>query len=386
MFQPFSQENPLHTGTGLGLAIVNSIVKSDGIRGKVDVYSTEGVGTEIRVVIETELSSRSSARFGGEDTGLHTQKSLPTVKVFPTHFNPAHRGQRLLRDVLSSYVVQWWGAKVTSGLEESNVLLINEDFSVLEDLITRMDTSRPLVLLASQRGDNELSAAISSFEGIGGVCCVVYKPVRPSHLYHALKRAISTPRNEGSQCSTRTLLPASRRSPVAQRPSLIPSDEASRVIKQDSAHGPANNDISTVESGDGITHPHLAMRRRYSEEIPGIRQRPAIPHSMTHHPKDDTFHRASQYASSPYSTSNSHRGAQTPRNDRRFAKSARVLVVEDNDVNRNLLTQWLKRQVREVYLLIFTGSNHFQGFEFEEATDGQAAVDLFCRRPASHFE
>ena len=62
MFQPFSQENPLHTGTGLGLAIVNSIVKSEGVRGKVDVYSAEGLGTEIRVTIETERpSSRSTS-------------------------------------------------------------------------------------------------------------------------------------------------------------------------------------------------------------------------------------------------------------------------------------------------------------------------------------
>lgn len=45
LFHPFSQENPLQTGTGLGLAIVNSIIRSDSVNGKVDVWSSEGLST-----------------------------------------------------------------------------------------------------------------------------------------------------------------------------------------------------------------------------------------------------------------------------------------------------------------------------------------------------
>ena len=54
LFHPFSQENPLQTGTGLGLAIVNSIVRSRSVDGKVDVWSAEGVGTEIKKVLELQ--------------------------------------------------------------------------------------------------------------------------------------------------------------------------------------------------------------------------------------------------------------------------------------------------------------------------------------------
>jgi hypothetical protein len=351
MFQPFSQENPLHTGTGLGLAIVNSIVKSDGIRGKVDVYSTEGAGTEIRVTIETELPSRSSsARYGGEGTSPLTQKSLPTVKVFPACFNLAHRGQELLREVLSSYIIEWWNAKIADDPGESNVLLVNEDFSVFEDLITRKDTSRPVVLLASHRGDNELSTTISSFEAIGGLCCVVYKPVRPSHLYHALERAISNCRNQGPSESPTGTLPPLWRSPLAQRPSLIPSDEAARAINQNLAHESPRDLSANVKLADGLSPSYPAMRRRHSEETRGVRRGPPLTRSITLHPVGDTerpraLHETSQYSPKPLAPLNTR---QASNDDRRCAKSARVLVVEDNDINRGLLTQWLKKQVRGV--------------------------------------
>jgi K+-sensing histidine kinase KdpD len=55
LFHPFSQENPLQTGTGLGLAIVSSIVTSENVGGKVDVWSGEGVGTEIKVTFPAEV-------------------------------------------------------------------------------------------------------------------------------------------------------------------------------------------------------------------------------------------------------------------------------------------------------------------------------------------
>lgn len=345
MFQPFSQENPLHTGTGLGLAIVNSIVKSDGIRGKVDVYSTEGVGTEIRVTMETELPSRTSfVRHVSGDAGPLTQNSLPMVKVFPAHFNSTHRGQKLLREVLSSYIVEWWGAKVTSDLEASNVLLVNEDFEVFDDLITRGDASRPVVLLASHRGHNELSTAVSSFESMGGLCCVVYKPVRPSHLYSALERAISTLTRSPSGSPT-GILTTVRRSPLVQPPSSIPSYGASRAMEQNLAQGRVQNDTASVEP-ERIPRPYSAMRRRHSEGIQEAWQRPTIHRSITHHPIGDTLHETSLCTSKPHTTMNSHRSPRGSKNDRRSVKSARVLVVEDNDVNRTLLTQWLRKQVQ----------------------------------------
>lgn len=47
-----------------------------------------------------------------------------------------------------------------------------------------------------------------------------------------------------------------------------------------------------------------------------------------------------------------------------------VLLVDDNVINRNLLAHWLNKR----------------GYEFEQACDGQDAVDVFNKFPAGHFD
>lgn len=49
LFQPFSQEDPFSTGTGLGLSIVRQIVEA--LDGQISVSSTQNVGTDIEVVM-----------------------------------------------------------------------------------------------------------------------------------------------------------------------------------------------------------------------------------------------------------------------------------------------------------------------------------------------
>jgi len=50
--------------------------------------------------------------------------------------------------------------------------------------------------------------------------------------------------------------------------------------------------------------------------------------------------------------------------------SPRVLVVEDNLINRNLLVQWLRKK----------------GYEYEEAEDGQQAVEVYSSRRPGYFQ
>lgn len=334
MFQPFSQENPLHTGTGLGLAIVNSIVKSDGIRGKVDVYSTEGVGTEIRVTIEAEPPSRSSlARHESEDTNSLTRKQLPTAKVFPLAFRSSHRGQILLRDVLSSYMTDWWSASVVASRDSANILLVNEDVGVFEEITQLQEFSKPVVLLTSHRGDSELLKSISTFENHGGLCFIVYKPVRPSHLFKALERAVACLRH-ASQVSghTDTLSPLWR-PPATQRSSLLSVQDAAadQTMVNGSTPEDEGNGYSSINS-------HPSVHRRHSEEVKAPFRRPTLSHSVTHDylgkSEASPIHEPPSKSLSPLHTGKSPGVMRT----------ARVLVVEDNHVNRALLVQWLKKQ------------------------------------------
>lgn len=345
MFQPFSQENPLHTGTGLGLAIVNSIVKSEGIRGKVDVYSTEGMGTEIRVTIETELPSRSSSTRANEKaTKPLTRRRIPAAKVFPEAFRATHRGQKLLREVLSSYMTGWWGATAASSCDDANILLVNEDVGTVQGLIQQQQTTWPVVLLASQRGESELSKCVSAFEKIGGQCFVVYKPVRPSHLFKALERALGTlePSSNGSEARANSLSPLWR-PPLTQRPSLFSAEEVAIAARER---------VTSASGGDGVSTNRDARapsnQRRHSDEMKLPRHRPIFAHSRTHHVgkfdklEPNTIHESPERPLSPLEVSWGNRQSGTSTNDSRLI---RVLIVEDNHVNRALLAQWLKKQV-----------------------------------------
>ena len=191
LFHPFTQENPLQTGTGLGLAIVNSIIRSSSVEGKVDVWSSESVGTDIKIsfmaeaVEDTEESPVLSELWRKDDFARPPSVSL-------VGFNIAHRGIELLRNVLEGYLQAWWNLVVLpDGSDElGDIIIANEDPSYVEEAVARRDTSRPMILLSSVRGDPHLMSIVTDFENVGGFCRVLYKPGGPSRLHSGLKLCI----------------------------------------------------------------------------------------------------------------------------------------------------------------------------------------------------
>ena len=191
LFHPFSQENPLQTGTGLGLAIVNSIVRSSSVEGKVDVWSSENVGTDIKIsfmaqtVEDVEESHVLSELWRTEDFARPPSVSL-------IGFDVTYRGIELLRDVLVGYMQTWWGLEVLpDGSDElGDIVIVNEDPSYVAQAVANKDISRPMVLLSSVRGDPHLMSIVTDFENVGGFCRVLYKPGGPSRLHSGLKLCI----------------------------------------------------------------------------------------------------------------------------------------------------------------------------------------------------
>ncbi|KAL6229567.1 hypothetical protein BDW75DRAFT_224931 [Aspergillus navahoensis] len=65
VFKPFSQENPLSPGSGLGLSIVHQTVVSLG--GSIDIHSTKGAGTEVKVRVDLPRTPNSEATNGDQN-------------------------------------------------------------------------------------------------------------------------------------------------------------------------------------------------------------------------------------------------------------------------------------------------------------------------------
>ncbi|KAK7690600.1 hypothetical protein QCA50_005699 [Cerrena zonata] len=365
LFHPFSQENPLQTGTGLGLAIVNSIVRSSSVDGKVDVSSVEGVGTDIRVsftaeVVEDEEESNNDT----ELTRLYETLGRPSISL--VGFNEQHRGERLLRDVLSSYLVSRWGFSVTAGSGRGDVVIINEDFSVVAQAVQDKENRTPYIILSSGRGDPRLMNVVGEYEHIGGFCRIAYKPMGPCRLQSVLKLCLHALH----------IWEASRLKYTSE-----PASEATSPGLNGHTGTPDLNERSPLST---------PLPRRFSEES-SHQQKPVFPRpslgprAITAHPgtswnqltsqdeQDEQADRDYTSDSGPCSSPTVAVGTggtllKTSVRPGNARNRVRVLVVEDNAILRNLLIKWLRNK----------------DYDYRDAVNGVDGVQLF--ESDGHFD
>ncbi len=163
---------------------MNSIVRSNSVDGKVDVWSAEGVGTEIKITFTAEAVEDDE--ISGRDAELvKVYDSLQRPAISLVGFEDRHRGVQLLRNVLSTYLVARWGFSISSG--NGDISIVNEDCDHVVRAMAEKGPKRPFIILSSSRGDPKLMAVVGDYERIGGFCRIVYKPVGPQRLYSVLK-------------------------------------------------------------------------------------------------------------------------------------------------------------------------------------------------------
>ncbi|PCH42325.1 histidine kinase, partial [Wolfiporia cocos MD-104 SS10] len=358
LFHPFSQENPLQTGTGLGLAIVNSIVRSSSVDGKVDVWSAEGVGTEIKITFNAEAVEDEDVPTSDEELKkVYAHLERPTISLIG--FNEPHRGVQLLRSVVKSYLVSRWDFVVAEEDPSGQIIVANEDLTPVANAVENKQSNQPFIILSSLRGDPRLMNTVSEYERIGGFCRIVYKPVGPVRLYSALKMCLHVLNMEKRPNSSPTL------------PKALASASA----------------VTDLEDGIvGGTFP-----RRFSEEnnVNAQRLRPSLgPRAATVHPLASWSHmtlssepdgiepeppdQVSTAPNSPNSSTVSVGAGGTLLKSSVGALGVqgpvRVLVIEDNNILRGLLIKWLRNK----------------GYDYREAVDGQEGVHIF--ETEGHFD
>lgn len=358
LFHPFSQENPMQTGTGLGLAIVNSIVRSDNVNGKVDVWSSEGAGTEIRISFEVEV-------FDEEDD--QSSSSGSSVTSIASGFGRGHsvsfhgydvdkRGNVLALDVLSSYAASWH----FDLREDADIVVLNEDEELLYEY---RDRGKAMVFLSS----NQTQATIAFRDSInraGGHCQIVHKPIGPTALRQALQRVVVWIEHRDGG-----ITPVSE----LERPSM--SREASdRTVDSTESGGSADSNSTVSE----LSHRNHMGQRSVSDRQPLMRRRseeqdqhntpsrPSMaPRGLTYHhgvhppsahaprvpPRKSSVASDVSHEGSPISLADGGvmlKAAQLPASAPRIARTPRVMVVEDNIINRRVLGAFLRKRVSNV--------------------------------------
>ncbi|KAF8606662.1 hypothetical protein BDV93DRAFT_553820 [Ceratobasidium sp. AG-I] len=339
LFQPFSQENPLHTGTGLGLAIVNSIVRSETVGGQVDVWSQEGVGTEIKISFDVE-----ETKPGAADSCLSGQFRKLSVCILGFS---SHRGQQELYSTVSTVLKDWWGVSLTDNVNGAGVLLVNEDVQVLSDLVMNQEFSKPVILLTSARGDQRMMSIVKSFERSGGFCRLIFKPGGPSRLFAALGEC-----NEFRAGNFHNLSDVHNSPNSPGSPSL--SDSRTNSQTNDSTTGLTSNGSPSAQRELGFSQqsPHSP----FSEESHCERESGTSPS-------------LGDFSTVPLADEGSVM-LESVAGTLSAIRKPRVLVVEDNPINRNLLSHWLKKR----------------GMESDETVDGIEGVKAFQSAPAGHYQ
>ncbi|KZT42170.1 hypothetical protein SISSUDRAFT_1030673 [Sistotremastrum suecicum HHB10207 ss-3] len=354
LFHPFSQENPLQTGTGLGLAIVHSIVRSEAVGGRLEVSSTEGVGTEIKIILEADAVNDHNFE-GIDDEPRFKEGQNSTLTICLLGFDMPLRSTKLLKETITRYLHDWWGFNVVSELDSTvDIILINENASYLAETHDSRETLRPVIVLSSARGDSYLLSLLEAYERAGGLCRALFKPGGPSRLRKMLKLCVHYINLRGS------------------RPQPPPE------IQQESSAQGVSPPTPLQPSFDITGHPAPApLQRRRSDEVRKALQRPPMSaRSTTYHNASINWKKDEPLANSPAS-SISGSGPSSPGltvpvgtggmllkssiGTVNAGPSPRVLIIEDNAILRSLLAKWLVTKK----------------YEHCEAVDGQDGVNVF---------
>ncbi|GMK57905.1 hypothetical protein CspeluHIS016_0407390 [Cutaneotrichosporon spelunceum] len=376
IFQPFSQEDPLHPGTGLGLAIVNSIMRSEAIKGNVEVWSIEGEGTEVRLTLDVDVVN--------DPTHFLTDRTIGKgLSLGFINYNPTHRGLQLSKEVMKQYA-EYLGYSIVSDYRDADVLAMNELGGIDQDNL-EVVRSKPTLLMVtfkiwSRDKLNELGLLKDQYVR------VMCKPmVRYSVLYELERAARYIRRGSHGDGSDLGELPSQTSEMALDSPGVSSSSlyEGSAVNSFEPQVKPTSPSVSSVRPGPGLS------RRRSDEDRETKPTRPLLaPRGMSYHPgtpnvrtskdeasKDET---PSSQISSPSSTISLADGSALlkavtiPDELSAFRKSRppRVMVVEDNVINRRVLTAFLRKR----------------GCEYQEVVDGSQGVKLFEETPPNSWD
>jgi signal transduction histidine kinase len=298
LYTPFAQEDSLAVGSGLGLSIVRSLIQSLG--GSIDVKSCLGEGTTVKVTIPLTPLERNGDGLGFDLVPPPVQDRDP--QSGQDHLLQGHEGRTVAilgvdpSDVLNDpnwaylarYVTDWYGLRLVSMSTSEPIDLIVADELPSETAISQSSaTMRTALLVVSDQYVDRESMQLQWLWGTKSVN-MINRPCGP----HKLRRYISKSLDETSSV------------PLApEKNALIVLPERPALFSAKSFHVSTLDLPQTKQVNEGN---HTKRARSFS-----------IPTELS--PKPFTEPAARK-------------------------RDARILVVEDNKVNLNLMLAYLKKR------------------------------------------
>lgn len=289
LFTPFAQEDSLAVGSGLGLSIVRSLIQSLG--GSIDIKSCLGEGTTVRVSLPLTRLEQNGDGLGfdlvpgreplSRQIQGHEGRTVAILGVDPIDAPSDPKWADLSR-----YITDWCGLRLVSMSASEPIDLIVADELPSETAISQSSATMKTALLVVS--DEYVGRESVPVQWLGGTKSVnmINRPCGP----HKLRRYISKCLDEASSLSfppeTDAIILPERPAPFSRR-SVVTDLHSSKKP-------PANENIDRKRTRSFTLHAELA------------------PKSLTE-----------------------------PTTGKR---DARILVVEDNKINLNLMLAYLKKR------------------------------------------
>ncbi|OJJ44216.1 hypothetical protein ASPZODRAFT_750130 [Penicilliopsis zonata CBS 506.65] len=371
IYTPFAQEDTLAVGTGLGLSIVRSIVKA--LDGSINIYSRPGEGTIVKVSLpllrpvgeesphstpspsEAPLASPQQQQQRKQQQQQQQQPSLPKEMAIPTHqlregfvgkraailgVDPSNMDADSLWPVIAQYLTQWYGLELVSPSSQIPIdILIAEERDLTakakEVLATTAVTAASLpALLILCNKPIDYSAARSCWACLAQTVDIIRRPCGPHKLARSILKclrgsgvtpsfALSSIEPPAAPEGEEKALKLPERSRLGVQPPAAcdqsPSSEEQELLLL-STEG-ARLTTTTTTTTTVTTSSNVSEAIRSASECTASTK----PSSVSSQPPPDVG--AAPMGLAPSGT-----------------RAARILVVDDNSINLNLMLTFMKKR------------------------------------------
>ncbi|KAJ5726307.1 uncharacterized protein N7483_007664 [Penicillium malachiteum] len=314
LYTPFAQEDSLAVGTGLGLSIVRSLVKA--LNGHIRIRSRPGEGTIVRV-------SLPLARPVGEESPpvephayytqqreilmqtLFVQEGYPDRKVAFWGTDPSNLSEPWVD--IARYMTEWFGLEIVRWppLMPIDILVVQE--SDLPELRRTMSANLPALLILCKRSI-DYTLARSEWLPLSSSVDIIRRPCGPHKLARSLLKCLQ------------------HGQPAVVTPASVISNPMDLPIR----HAPEFPDIESPELTSPLTSPTELASIEFSANGPSSAGASLNAPSVINAPPA-----ANVAAPLPAPLAQSAVGPLRP---------SRVLVVDDNLINLNLMMTLLKKR------------------------------------------
>ncbi|GKZ36226.1 hypothetical protein AbraIFM66950_007223 [Aspergillus brasiliensis] len=326
LYTPFAQEDTLAVGTGLGLSIVRSLVKA--LKGSINIHSRPGEGTIVKVSLPLvrpgpELELEESVRPVSPST--KEQELLTECRLLrESHVgrraailgvDPADAASHPLWSIYSRYLVDWYGLELVPWPSGTPVdVILAEEQSLLEGMRPTSDAALPSLLILCNKSV-DYTTARSQWGSLANRVNIVRRPCGPHKLARSLRRCLDT-QYSSTAPSTIELPERPRHATISSGGDLSPGEKLFEITTDTSDLAPdmttSSGSTSSAEyprsqDSDGMDAPLYTINSPLPIRAPSPFKQPMITQTETE-------------------------------------RRARVLVVDDNSINLNLMLTFMKKR------------------------------------------